>query len=230
MLACALAAFLWVSTDGHSYLSIQTEENVDAGISREEMAAYDQMMAEYLRGDEHALDGASLFNEKELSHMTDVFRLFVKARTLLVGSAALGLLLVPLALLGDARRKKTLTRASGIGFALFFLPFMALAAWAAIDFHSAFTAMHHALFSNMLWELDPDTDLMIRMLPERFFLHMAGDIVGAGLVASFLPIFALLSLAGQVKRVPQGQIRGILVKDREDDHDLIRLSRKRKGR
>ena len=41
------------------------------------------------------------------------------------------------------------------------------------DFHRYFMIFHEMFFTNDLWLLDPDTDLLIRMLPEGFFLDMA---------------------------------------------------------
>ena len=41
------------------------------------------------------------------------------------------------------------------------------------DFHRYFMIFHEIFFKNDLWLLDPDTDLLIRMLPEGFFLDMA---------------------------------------------------------
>jgi integral membrane protein (TIGR01906 family) len=40
------------------------------------------------------------------------------------------------------------------------------------NFKKAFYIFHELFFDNDLWLLDPDTDLMIRMLPEGFFLNM----------------------------------------------------------
>ena len=54
--------------------------------------------------------------------------------------------------------------------------FLALAAifggLIATDFNKYFVLFHEIFFDNDLWLLDPDTDLMIRMLPEGFFFDM----------------------------------------------------------
>ena len=41
----------------------------------------------------------------------------------------------------------------------------------SIDFTSCFTLFHKLFFTNNLWIFDPETDYMIRMLPEGFFLR-----------------------------------------------------------
>ena len=59
---------------------------------------------------------------------------------------------------------------------------IALSAWLVIgvllgiafrvDFTTCFTIFHKLFFTNNLWVFDPETDYMIRMLPEGFFLDM----------------------------------------------------------
>ena len=48
----------------------------------------------------------------------------------------------------------------------------------SINFDKAFTIFHHLLFKNDYWLLDPNTDDLINLLPESFFIHMALTIVG----------------------------------------------------
>ena len=45
----------------------------------------------------------------------------------------------------------------------------ALLAWAAVDFNGFFTAFHRVAFRNDLWLLNPRTDLLIRLMPEKLF-------------------------------------------------------------
>jgi len=54
------------------------------------------------------------------------------------------------------------------------------------DFGKYFTKFHEIFFDNDLWILDPDTDLLIRMLPQGFFSDM---VIRIGIV--LLIIFAL---------------------------------------
>ena len=44
--------------------------------------------------------------------------------------------------------------------------------WAAIDFNSAFNFFHRILFTNDLWLLNPETDLLIRICPSSMFESM----------------------------------------------------------
>ena len=57
---------------------------------------------------------------------------------------------------------------------------------AGIDFDSLFVQFHKAAFTNDLWLLDPQTDLLIRLMPIEFFISYAAIIGGlwlAGMVA-----------------------------------------------
>ena len=202
MCAClALSAFDHLATDGDLYYRIQRAEQVDAGISEDEMRALDAMLGDYLAGDTAAFDAAEAFNAREKAHMADVLAIFQVLRRIkwcLLGASALALAGAHMAGAGRARRA---WRAAASGAAVFFAPLIILAAISALDFSGAFVGMHRLLFDNDLWLLNPDTDLMIRMLPERFFvaiaLYLAIGCALAALVAPFLS-GAVLTLAARV--------------------------------
>ena len=74
---------------------------------------------------------------------------------------------------------QTLVKVFGLGALL--VPLGAFAVWAAVDFSSAFTFFHEVLFTNDLWLLDPETDMLLRLLPEQFFADFAGTIAARAL-------------------------------------------------
>ena len=47
-----------------------------------------------------------------------------------------------------------------------------LIVWALVNFDGFFVAFHRLAFSNELWLLNPRTDLLIRLMPETFFIHL----------------------------------------------------------
>ncbi len=57
--------------------------------------------------------------------------------------------------------------------------------WAAVDFASLFLLFHQVAFTNDLWLLNPATDLLIRLMPQAFFMRMVVQIAlsWAGTVA-----------------------------------------------
>lgn len=172
---CAISMFLNAATNGETYYEIQTSLGVDAGIDDKTMRELDMLLARYLSGDAEALEETELFNADEKAHMADVYSIFAALRVIKNAAFALSALLLVLAYYKRKNYSHIQLRLGIVlGVMLFFLPFIAVGAWAAADFDAAFTWMHEMLFSNDLWLMDPRTDLMIRMLPEDFFMKLGG--------------------------------------------------------
>lgn len=170
---CALAVFLNSATNADMYYEIQKQQNVNAGIDDGTMRELDGMLALYLKGDANALDATDMFNADEKAHMADVLAIFDTLRLVKNGAFALSVLLLVYVYYNRQKySRKELRLGLILGVMLFFTPFIAIGAWAAADFDAAFTAMHELLFANELWLMDPRTDLMIRMLPESFFMSI----------------------------------------------------------
>ena len=53
---------------------------------------------------------------------------------------------------------------------------------ACIDFNSLFILFHQVAFTNDLWLLNPQTDLLIRLMPLEFFISYAAIIGGIWLI------------------------------------------------
>ena len=113
------------------------------------------------------------FNERERAHMVDVKGLYQFA--LWVRIAAWFVLLVSISVLWLVKQKE-LYAWLAVGYArcavIFVALLLCLGAWAALDFTSLWESFHRLFFTNELWLLNPRTDLMINLFPERFFLHM----------------------------------------------------------
>ena len=173
--ALLLTVVVTCGTNDGVYRELQEENGLPeaADVTQEEMERLDGMLADYLAGDEAALDGAP-FNEKERTHMRDVLGLFDLARAVrnALLACAVALLAAGLWLARGAR----LLPMCFVGLAALLLPLGAFAVWAAADFSGAFTFFHKALFANDLWRLNPETDLLLRLLPEQLFADFAGVI------------------------------------------------------
>ena len=52
------------------------------------------------------------------------------------------------------------------------VPLAIFGIWAAVDFNSAFNFFHRILFTNDLWLLNPETDLLIRICPSSMFANL----------------------------------------------------------
>lgn len=207
----ALTGLERVFLDPARYIALQDALGVyeDVGISREEQALIDQDLADYLRGDIDSLERCvtllgeevdCAFNERELSHMEDVRRLFTIGFAVRRVLMALTVLLLAAAALTGGRAGLSAAVSAGL------IALIAAAGALAVKlagFSRVFIAFHHLVFSNDLWLLDPATDAMIRMLPEEFFAGMAAQ--GAVSAALFAVLFYALAAAvlvalGKIRR------------------------------
>jgi len=167
-----------------------------------------EMMA-YLKGHREELsvmtmvDGVEqdFFNEQDRLHMEDVQVLFLQG--LHLGKYAMGIFVVGLtAFLCIKRdRMKVLCQSYWLGLGIFFSSLFILVFLFASDFTKYFIIFHEIFFSNDLWMFDPETDLMIRMLPEGFFYDMSARIAavfGSGLIVLF--IISIFSYRESIRR------------------------------
>ena len=155
-----------------------------------------EMMA-YLRGNRGDLvvytivDGEEreFFNDREKAHMVDVKNLFLGGMWLRRGS----LVVIGIAVLILVRTKAEWKRLLPKAFLISMGGFIGITLTAGLlfisDFHKYFTMFHEIFFTNDLWLLDPNTDLLIRMLPEGFFLDM---VLRIGVVFLMLMTFVLI--------------------------------------
>ena len=187
-------AVLEIGTNETLYFELQTRAGLpeSAGISAEALEKLDVHLASCLRGREDwnvewlnpeggplrvVVDGAEqdAFNAREIAHMEDCQRLFDLLRTLRLGFAVAAALLVLLSLILEWKEKPA--RAVGvaplwIGSLILTVPLTIFGIWAAVDFSSAFNFFHRILFTNDLWLLNPETDLLIRICPSSMFAGM----------------------------------------------------------
>ena len=137
-------------------------------------------MMEYLRGDRENLvvftkvNGVEreFFNEKEKAHMIDVMNLFIGGLALRRGAIITLFISVLGIVLFKGNWKEILPKCFLIGTIVFISVTTAFGIVAMTNFNRYFMLFHEIFFDNDLWILNPSTDLLIRMLPEGFFLDM----------------------------------------------------------
>ena len=162
----------------------------------------DEMMA-YLRGSREDLhvptivDGQprEFFNDRERAHLEDVRGLFLGGLALRRISLGLIVACVILLLLLKADIRRVLPKMICIGSALFFAVLAVLAGIISTDFNQYFIMFHHIFFNNELWMLNPDTDLLINIVPEPFFMDTAARIAmtyGVSVLTVFAICFIIL--------------------------------------
>lgn len=171
----------------------------DAGVSQEALSLLTGDLIAYLKGELPELDRAvevngvtqPAFGSRERAHMADVRALFAFGRRLAWIALAIGLLCLLAALRLGGRRAVGTGLLSGI--ALWIICLVGIGLWAALDFNGLFTVFHQLSFDNDLWQLDPQTELLIRMMPTGFFTDAARRIgLAMGLTALALACAGLL--------------------------------------
>ncbi len=188
------------------------------GLPDSEYPAVANMITDYLMGRtdsfQHTfvMNGTEYlaFNQKEQQHMADVQGLFSLADKVRAWGTAF--VLAPIAMAIYARivlrkyandalraifceRPRALYRKLRTGLLIVLGIIAAVALWAAIDFDSLFILFHRIAFTNDLWLLNPQTDLLIRLMPTEFFVAYAA-IIGAVWVTAmglFILLFTFVS-------------------------------------
>ncbi|WP_461810297.1 TIGR01906 family membrane protein [Faecalimonas sp.] len=134
------------------------------------------------------------FNNREKQHMEDVQNIFLGGIKLRNIASIIMIVGVIILIYSRAKWKMLLAKwymgitsimiIAGVGIGYIF----------SKDFSKYFVKFHEIFFDNDLWLLDPDTDLMIRMLPEGFFVDFSvriGIFVTIALVVNFIASFCI---------------------------------------
>ena len=180
------------------------------GLPETEYAGVGRMTAAWLTGREGTFqyvftdaEGTSrvCFQPHEAAHMEDcreLIRLAGRIRWIAGGAA--------LALAGAAalRRRDRKRFAGGIlrGLAAAGAGLGALLIWGLIDFDGLFVAFHKVAFTGDGWLLDARTDLLLRLMPTRFFISLGTRVLAwtAGAACAIACAAAAVRAAGRVKR------------------------------
>lgn len=140
------------------------------------------------------------FNDREKTHMVDVKALYLNARKVMWACLAGGILLLGGLYMTDRKRFPRDLRGSLAPVTIgFILVGAALGAMFAVNFDWFWVHLHHILFSNDFWLLDPRTSTMINMFPEEFFLHMCSKMLMRFVIA-FAALFAVIFIVDRKAR------------------------------
>lgn len=156
------------------------------GVEKEDLHEITREMLDYLKGDREDLvmhaeirgEYQQVFEEREILHMVDVQYLFLGGMKIRNISVIVGvILLAVLLIIWKKKAIKPLCKSYLWVMAGILMLAIILGIAMLIDFTGIFIKFHHMFFSNDLWLLDIDTDVLIQMLPEQFFNDMAMSIV-----------------------------------------------------
>ncbi|MEF9933990.1 MAG: TIGR01906 family membrane protein [Clostridium sp.] len=124
---------------------------------------------EYLKGSSDNLNRNGYFERKEIIHMKDVLHLFnIGKIAFVVGIVILGLSLYMLHKTYLRGREYILSIIKS--YYIFSMGIIGFLILCALNFSESFIVFHELLFTNDYWLLNPNTSIIINIMPESFFL------------------------------------------------------------
>ena len=136
-----------------------------------------------------------ILSEKEKQHLYDVQDLIHKYKIATWIIVALTLLMML-----AARNAKIILQAcvSTLIWSGLFLGLI------AISFEKIFTLFHEVTFSNDLWQLDPQKDVLINIFPQEFFYELVAAIILRGLIIAAI-LGAIMAIYLAIKKIYKRQ-------------------------
>ncbi len=184
------------------------------GLEEGELSLIIQDVLAYLKDNREVLDTEitdeeglirPAFGERAILHMIDVKRLFVRGRQIRTISLVLFISLVAYKMIKDKGWQKKLAYVLLITSSTSLLLILLLYILMQMDFYKYFTYFHLIFFTNDLWILDPNSELLIQMLPEGLFFDTAIRIALTYIAANLLTgIFSLFLLKMRTNRTTLG--------------------------
>lgn len=155
-------------------------------IGMEDLEDITQKMINYLRGKDENLDMVAtidgkpreVFGQREKDHMVDVKKLFIGGRLLRDRGFFLMAISLILLIRVSSNRVKDIYRSTLYAGILSMTMMIILFILMQIDFYKYFTYFHEIFFNNDLWILNPETEVLIQMLPLEFFIDISTRVIG----------------------------------------------------
>lgn len=148
----------------------------------------------------------SLFNARETEHMKDVktlMRFVYRANEV---SLAIVLTYVAAVFLWSREKSlRTLAVQALAGVGVGFAAIAAVGVFALTGFDQTWTRFHELVFSNDLWKLNPATDRLIQMFPEKFWqeaTYLVGGLTVAEALVVVITATSYLLFARESKSAP----------------------------
>ena len=180
-----------------------------SGLPDEEYPEMGKMIAVYLTGGgktfQYSFTDAEgntveCFSSREAEHMADCRDLIALAGRFRWYLGIAGLILLGVgAILWKHMKSFANGMLAGIGVALAIG--LALLIWGTISFDGLFTAFHKLAFTNDLWLMNPETDMIIRLMPGTFFRSL-----GIKVLLAIVPAVLACLAAAVVLRIIGGNV------------------------
>lgn len=121
---------------------------------------------------------SNFFSSKEILHLKDVSKIFKIVRIVCLVS----LILVILLSIYFFKKKKSIAKFFLYGCLIVIIFGLIV----AFTFDKSFILFHIISFNNDLWLLNPETDLLINIFPESFFLNNFILVIGLSIIELFV--------------------------------------------
>ncbi len=132
-----------------------------------------------------------VFDRRETLHMKDVKKLYLDAMKVRNILFLAGVALLMAGVLLDRRHALfNLITGYELGVIIFVVFVSCLLFYALLDFNAFWIQFHEIFFDNDLYLLDPNTEILINMVPENFFFDLVMRII-----LSFISLIAVVYLA-----------------------------------
>ena len=167
ILCILLYSIDFMAKDISYYNNFHTEYKIDeeSGLSKDWIESASKSLVESIKnGDKEVLKNH--FNEKEISHMEDVYKLFKLDRIVYI---ILFIISFTVLLYKTFKNDNLFLKYIKKYILIAYLSVISFLGVCSIFFSDSFIYFHKLFFNNDLWLLDYKTDLMIRILPEEFF-------------------------------------------------------------
>ena len=167
----------------YEYNWTRNQISQNTGIKIDQLNQVSDQIKDYFRDDQVKLEVLlqqpgkevlNLFNQKEIDHMVDVKNLI--KTTILFERTGLILLIIFFVFYlfreGYISFYENLKRIMLVSFLIWSILLFLIVFGMIVDFNYTFTLFHKIMFTNDLWILDPNSDFLIMIYPQRFFLEI----------------------------------------------------------
>ena len=154
----------------------------ESGLSNKWIEGASNSLVEFIKsGNKEVLKNH--FNKKEISHMEDVYKLFKLDRIVYKSLFIITLLVVIYKLF---KKDFLFFRYIRKYILITYISVVSFLGICSVFFSESFIYFHKLFFNNDLWLLDYKTDLMIRILPEKFFFVLFLNVLVLSTICIFL--------------------------------------------
>lgn len=165
---------------------VQNDTFTATGMNEEDLWDTTTVLFDYLKDNrddlnvEHEVNGTvrEIFDTREKTHMVDVKNLYLNAMRVRTVFVVIGSILLVLSFLlskNDFIHHMYISYQRSVAMILCLI--VAIAIFAAIDFDTFWVQFHYLFFTNDLFFLDPNTEILINMVPEQFFFDLVLRII-----------------------------------------------------